>query len=163
MVTETTFSFPSTLLARWPSPLAAEWLVSYPQLFEQHDFAQTQSQPNKHFVEWMAAVQLHHRDGVHALVEKYGYGNHPRKIAVVDRLLGPGAEVVRSLHARHKVQPPDLLVYATDFSTYWFVEAKGPENQLRPAQETSYEILQAELGATIEIVHFTLSSTESAR
>lgn len=162
MLIETTVFYPPSLRARWPSPLAADWLASYPALFEPQDFDQTQTQPTKHFYEWLSAIHLHHRDGVLSLIEKYGYANHPRKAAVLDRLLGPKAEIVRSLKSRHGVQPPDVLVYAPDFSRYWFVEAKGPTDSVKDNQHRSYPILQAELDAKIEIVTFIASPDSPA-
>ncbi len=163
MIRETTLTFPLALRARWPSPLAAEWLASYPSLFEAQDFEQTLTQPTKHFFEWLAAVHLHQRDGVFALIEKYGYGNHPRKVAALDRILGAGADIVRSLRPKYGVQPPDLLVYTPDCSRYWFVEAKGPTDSVRSTQDSSYQILQDALGADIEVVHFIPSPNGSVR
>lgn len=152
MIRDTRLFFPNALRARWPEPLAREWSESYPELFDEQDLAQTVTQPGKHFFEWLAAVCLFHRDGVHALVEKYGFANHPRKVGMVDELLGSRAQVVRGLCSDHGVQPPDLLVFAPDMSRYWFVEAKGPDDRVRDSQEASHRILQDALGADIEII-----------
>lgn len=159
LIRDTEIFYSTALRARWPHALAREWFESYPELFEEQDLALTVTQPDKHFFEWLAAVCLFHRDGVHALVEKYGFANHPRKVRLVDELLGSRAEVVRGLYSQHGVQPPDLLVFAPDMSRYWFAEAKGPDDRVRDSQETSHRILQDSLGVDIEVIRFVPNPT----
>lgn len=158
MIRNTRLFFPQALRARWPDALAREWFESYPELFDAQDLALTVTQPGKHFFEWQAAVCLFHRDGVLALVEKYGFAIHPRKVGLVDELLGSRAQVVRGLYSDHGVQPPDLLVFAPDMLRYWFMEAKGPDDSVRDSQEASHRILQDALGADIEIIRFVPTS-----
>lgn len=118
----------------WPTPLAQRWAKVYPQVFDEDDLRITRHQPKYHFREWLAAVYLLHRDGALCLVEKYIYDDtHPRKAKAVQGLLTQAQlAALRRWRKDYKVQPPDLLVYSPDWSSFWFAEIKGRRSDLGP-------------------------------
>ena len=163
MTSSGTIWYPATLRARWPEPLAREWRETFPDVFDDDDLRLAQSQPDRHFYEWLAAIHLLYRDGAFSLVEKYGYGNHRSKVETLDVLLGPRASFIREFKAREGVQPPDILAYLPDRSRYWFVEVKGPTDALTAAQVASHAVIERELGVIVEILRVKELRSASAR
>jgi hypothetical protein len=62
---ETTTIFCDKYLRRrwWPLPLAQQWSLQYPGLFDFADLRQAVNQPEKHFYEWYVAIHIFQRDG----------------------------------------------------------------------------------------------------
>jgi hypothetical protein len=136
--------------------LAPEWAHRFPELFDEDDLrlAQAQGHLGYHFCEWLAAIVLHHATGHLALVSKYEFRNHPRKQEVVQRLLAPELRAAISDRTEHGwAQAPDLLMYAPDFSDWFFCEVKGPRDRLRPEQRAKFEVLAAVSGKPIRFLH----------
>lgn len=131
--------------ARWRSgELVEEWFQRFPQLFDADDHRLALSQGNRgyHFWEWLGAVVLHHTTSYFALVSKYEFGKHARKQQVVQRLLPSRVlEALRDRASYGKAQPPDLLMYAPDYSNWFFCEVKGPGDRFSAAQRTKFEAL----------------------
>jgi hypothetical protein len=127
-------------------------------LFDSDDLRLARGQPRSHFVEWFAAIHLFHAFGVWALVEKYAYGRHARKVAVLDAVLAPAARaLVRTLRARTGAQPPDLFVFAPDGSRYWFAEVKGPGDRLGGRQAATHSLIRDRLRVPVQLVHVVVS------
>lgn len=153
---------PKSLKARWPDPLATDWLERYPHLFDADDYRCVTNQPTKHFWEWYAAIYLFKRDGAYSMVEKYdSKQEHAEKRARLASILSP--EQLRAVRAVSdelwtppKTQMPDLFVYMPDASRFWFAEAKGPSDDVRPNQARSHEIIERELGVPVEVLWFGL-------
>jgi hypothetical protein len=144
--------------------LAAEWAGRYPELFDELDvrLVETQAQFGHHFVEWLAAILLYHTTGYLSLVSKSEFDKHRRKREIVEKVLP--ADVVTVLRDRTKlgyVQGPDLLVYARDFSDWFFCEVKGPGDRLRPVQERKFEALATASGKPVRLLR--LRWVEDAR
>jgi len=164
MIRETAIHFSKQMRDRWPMPLASEWHAMYPDLFDDDDLRLALSQPRKHFYEWLSAIHLFQRDGALSLVEKYGYGNHARKVERLNSILGDdGAAFVRSLRPLRKVQPPDLFVYVPGSMRFWFAEVKGPTDSLMPKQTESHGQLADRFGTEIEIITVRKPSRAFAR
>jgi hypothetical protein len=146
---------PRSLRARWPDPLAGEWLERYPQIFDLDDYRCTRRQAHKHFWEWYAAVHIFEREGACSLVEKYDCANHPVK---ADRLAGvlSASQIafVKSIYYDYHTQVPDLFCYVPSSGRFWFAEAKGPTDRLRPNQLAGHEALKREFGVAVEILRF---------
>jgi hypothetical protein len=141
------------LRALWPSPLAAQWAEQYPQLFDVDDIRITRHQPRNHFAEWLAAIYLFHRDGALSLVEKYLFGSHLRKQALVRELLTEDQRaVLDSIRAEFRAQPPDILVFTPDRRQFWFAEVKGPGDRVRDVQRRSHTAIRERLGVPVELV-----------
>ncbi|MGH8543122.1 MAG: VRR-NUC domain-containing protein [Gammaproteobacteria bacterium] len=137
----------------WPTPLAKQWHQQYPGLFDEDDLRLTRTQPKNHFSEWFGAIYLYHRDGSSALVEKYVYKKHPRKIELFKKVIPPDDRaVLAEIQAEFEVQLPDLLVFSADHTSYGFAEVKGPGDRLRPKQTRSHEALRERLGVAVEII-----------
>lgn len=124
--------------------LAEEWTSRFPNLFDEDDrrLVKSQGHLGYHFVEWLAAIVLHHSTGYHSLVGKYEFASHARKREVIESLLSDetlAALEDRSTHGR--VQSPDLLMYAPDLSDWFLCEVKGPGDRLRPEQIAKFETL----------------------
>ncbi len=115
------------------------WARTYPQIFDEDDLRIARSQPNYHFYEWYAAITIYLRTGQLCLVEQYPFPSHPRKRSVVARLVP--AEVQRVLW-KTPAQAPDLLVYARDFSDWYFCEVQSPTDKVSPAQRQCFSALE---------------------
>lgn len=117
--------------------LRAEWATSYPGIFDKHELRTVINQTGGHFVEWFAAVHLFETTGWLSLIESYQFKVQTWKRSVVKQL---GAESLLTFFDTqyHKgfgrKHAPDLLVYAPDFSDFYFCEVKGPRDKLRPVQ-----------------------------
>jgi len=135
--------------ALWRSgTLAAEWARRFPELFDEDDrrLAEAQGPLGYHFYEWLAAIVLHHATGYRSLVSKYEFAKHRRKQEIVEKLLPANLlPILRDRTEHGRAQPPDLLMYAPDFSDWFFCEVKGPGDRLRPEQLAKFEAL-AKLG-----------------
>lgn len=153
MTRDTTIHCTRSLRNEWPNPLAQQWRVSYPQLFDDDDFRLTQSQSWTHFWEWFAAIHIYHRDGAYSLVEKYGCRSHSAKQETYESIMADQErQTLDRICGEYHVQSPDLLAYLPDFSRYWFVEVKGPGDRLSPGQTLSHEAIERDLGVTVEVM-----------
>ena len=133
--------------------LAAQWQRAYPDLFDEDDQRLVAHQPRYHFWEWFVATYLYHRDGVHALIGKYCYRNHPRKVQRLESILrASDCEFLRQMPKVMRVQPPDLLVYTPDRRGVRFVEVKSPTDRLSPPQLRSHRAIKARFGSDVEII-----------
>ena len=119
--------------------LREEWARTYPQIFDEHDLRLARSQPNYHFYEWYAAISIFRRTGELSLVEQYPFPDHPRKRTVVARLVPPQVQRVLWKAPAHA---PDLLVYAADFSDWYFCEVQSPADQISAAQLGFFSTLE---------------------
>jgi hypothetical protein len=63
----------------WPKPLASDWSLQYPGLFDFDDIRQANNQPDRHFYEWYAAIHIFQRNGSISMVEKAAYWSNPVK------------------------------------------------------------------------------------
>lgn len=143
--------------------LRERWYAAYAPigLFDEDDIRLARNQPWSHFYEWLAAVSLYETTGWLSLIEKYQFA-HERKRHVLDRL---GADGLLSFFAGQKdefgnLQAPDLLVYAPDFSKYFFCEVKGPTDALRPEQVRYFQALRS--AASRPIYLFDISALPDA-
>src|SRR5687767_8782236 len=105
--------------------LPREWARAYPEFFDEDDLRLAtgpQGEAGFHFWEWLAAVVLHHATGYHPLWN-YEYGGH--KHAILQRLSDQLRAAIAD-HTKHGgTLPPDLLMYAPDYSDWFFCEVKG--------------------------------------
>lgn len=137
--------------------LAAEWADRFPELFDELDvqLVETQAQFGHHFVEWLTAILLYHTTGYLSLVQKYEFRKHRRKEEIVEKMLP--VDVLTILRDRKEyghAQAPDLLVYAPDFSDWYFCEVKGPGDRLGPEQKRKFESLATVSGKPVRLLHF---------
>lgn len=142
---------------RWLSGrLAPEWRRRFPELFDEDDLRLAQGPQGPmgyHFVEWLAAIVLHHSTGYRSLVSKYEFGNHLAKQRVVAQLLPPQVRVgLRDRVEYGRAQPPDLLMYAPDLSDWFFCEVKGPGDALRPQQVRKFGALATMTGRPVRLL-----------
>lgn len=150
---ETTIYCTRALRSQWPTPIADQWFASHPDLFDEEDRRLALAQPTYHFNEWLAAVHVFARDGVLSLVEKYGYGNHPRKADRLRELLSvEDCQFIYQFKEHHGVQPPDLLVYGRRPPVLWFAEVKGPGDVVSDAQRSSWDHLTRRFNTHLELI-----------
>ena len=136
-------------------PLRRRWRRQYSHLFDTQDAVLAENQPAYHFYEWLAAIILHHSTGYRSLVGKYQFENHPRKRAVVAKVLSPTVcGLLDSRSTWGRTQGPDLLMYAPDFSDWFFCEAKGPRDTLGERQRGFFSALAEVSGRAIRLVEF---------
>ena len=142
------------LRQRWPRPLADEWALAYPEIFDADDLRQTVLQPRGHFYEWFVAIHLFESHGALSLIEKYGYRAHPRKVEFLDTFLSAEhCAFIRNFRAAFGVQPPDLFVYIPGTDRFWFAEVKGGRDRLRPLQRDSHVALAETLGTHVQMFY----------
>lgn len=138
--------------------MVAEWYDRYPNLFDEQDFkiAMCQAHLGYHFFEWLAAVTLYECMGLLSLVEQYEYKSHQRKQALLSKII---SRETLALIRDHKldfgqVQCPDLLVFAPDYSEWFFCEVKGPGDYLRNNQIKFFEALEQAGGQPVRTIRF---------
>jgi hypothetical protein len=161
----TTIFCDKSLRARWwPSPLAEQWILQYPGLFDFDDLRQADNQKEKHFYEWYVAIHIFQRDGSLSLVEKAAYPSNPVKY---ERYINLLSHEIRGrldliLAEWNGVQLPDLMVIAPDHKTVSFAEVKGPGDRLHSGQPGSHEAIR-ELGFRVEYVEVVLKDVLKER
>lgn len=142
------------------SPLIAEWAARYANLFDADDIrvARNQAPADKggyHYYEWRAAVLLFEATGMLSLVESYQGLKQQRKQHVLERLLTDKQRaLVLNVDRVFKAQAPDLLVYKSDYSTFFFCEVKGPGDRLRPHAADFFEAIGAACGRPVTMLRF---------
>jgi hypothetical protein len=136
----------------WPDPLAKEWMLQYPGLFDFDDYRQAMNQQDKHFYEWYVAIYIFQRDGSMSLVEKCAYQNNPvkyeRYVALIDEETRDRLDAIREDCGG--VQLPDLMVIAKDHKTVSFAEVKGAKDNFRDGQPECMDAIVA-LGFDVEL------------
>jgi hypothetical protein len=148
-----TLQYSAELRDRWPRPLADEWFANYPQIFDADDLRLTIKQTSAHFAEWFVAVHLYETQGALSLLEKYAYGNHGRKVELLDSFLSArDCAFLRNLRATHGVQPPDLFVYVPNSKRFWFAEVKRTE-PLTDLQRESHVAIAQTLGVPVQMFY----------
>lgn len=144
--------------SRWKSgELALQWAKDFSHLFDNDDLrlALNQGKRGYHFYEWLGAIQLHHSTGFHALVGKYEFRNHSRKSEILANILDDKAiTILRDRKQWGNAQAPDLLMYAPDFSDYFFCEIKGPGDRLSKSQAEKFGNLETLIEREIYILKF---------
>jgi hypothetical protein len=160
-----TFELPRIRKQRWRAlELQAPWRRNYPQLFDSDDLRLATGPQGKSgygLVEWLGAILLHNLTGYNALVAKYQFRNHPRKREIVGRL-GLSPLLRRGRQEFRGTQGPDLLMFAPDFSGFYFCEIKGPGDTLKPLQERYFQFLEYETGDQVRLLRFRWAPTNSA-
>ncbi|MBI2906285.1 MAG: hypothetical protein HYX92_01375 [Chloroflexi bacterium] len=125
--------------------LRDRWVGRYPEIFDSLDACIAANQPKYHFFEWLGAIVLFETLGYLSLVEQYEFRNHPQKQEKLGRLLRGRQEVFNFIVHRDRskdaTQCPDLLVYAPDFSHYFFCECKAYRERVSPKQEEIFKRL----------------------
>jgi hypothetical protein len=144
---------PSERLAFRSGDLTDLWLTQYPDLFSPQDLQIAKNQPQYHYFEWRAAIELRNRFGYLSLVEKYQYPSHKDKHAIFLAMVPP--PVVDFLAwPPPKPQAPDLFCFKEDRTSWFFCEVKGPSDRRRPAQDNFFSQLEALVANEILFVRF---------
>lgn len=131
----------STRRAFMEGSLVDALVKEYPQLYDEDDIKLAkgpQGREGTHFCEWYAAKIVHELTGFYVLVEKAEVPSHEHKAAVLKKLMPQGhIDFIYQLNKPYfgSSQCPDLLVYAPDFSDWYFCEVKGPGDSVREIQE----------------------------
>lgn len=137
--------------------LVSSWATSYPFLFDEKDqeIAQNQAHLGYHYYEWLAAILVFHTEGLLSLVEKYQFNSHKSKAKILQRLApSETIEFIRKHPEFGRAQCPDLLVYEPDFSDWFFLEVKGPKDELSTTQIAFFEKLIQVSGKTVRTLEF---------
>lgn len=135
--------------------LVHEWAARYPHLFDRHERQTALNQLGGHFPEWAAAVHLYGTTGWLSLVESYYAKSQIWKPRVLEAL-GAHGLVAFFREQRElgwgRMHPPDLLVYAPDFSDYFYCEVKGPRDSLSERQDAYFSALSAASGKPVYLL-----------
>ena len=135
VLAEETITYDPALRHDWVSgKLPKEWRRAYPDLFDEDDLRLALSQPSYHFYEWLGALHYYEK-GFGVLVEQYVYKSHPRKLAVVSKIMNKEElDFLRKL----PVQPPDLFIYRGADRHFFFAEVKSARNELADSQRAAF-------------------------
>ncbi len=137
--------------------LSQDWYEKYPTIFDEDDLRLVKTQPQNHFYEWLAAILIYYSTGYYSLVEKYQYtkGGHKRKQEVIEKIHSTALNAALVHHGSYgNVQCPDLLVYAPDYSDWYFCEVKGGSDRLREKQELHFQALKDLTGKPVQLIQF---------
>ena len=160
LITIGTFEVYSAQRERYVSgELWQDWYSKYPFLFDNDDYrlAENQAHLGYHFYEWLAAILVYHSTGYLSLVEKYQCNNHNLKRQVLKQFNSPILNQAISFQDNHKViNCPDLLVYAPDFSDWFFCEVKGGQDKIRETQKHDFRVLYELTRKPIRFIQFRL-------
>ncbi len=132
-----------------------QWARAYPAIFDDDDqhLAETQAPLGYHFYEWLAAILLYNCIGYLSLVEQYEFKTHKRKREILQRLASPQLlEFICDRAGHDNIQCPDLLVYAPDYSDWFFCEVKGPGDRIREQQARYFQSLADISGKRVRLV-----------
>jgi hypothetical protein len=132
-------------------------------LFGQDDLAIARNQPQYHYFEWLAAIELWKRWGLLSLVEKYQFKGHVSAHAIFSSIVPESVrEILSGVKGRPHTQGPDLFVYDSSRSNWFFCEVKGPRDRLRPSQQALFDQLERASGKPIRLVRFTIRGNRDA-
>ncbi len=133
-----------------------DWADRYQEIFDEQDVELAHNQApapmGYHFFEWLAAILLYHTTGYLSLVEQYEFKIQKRKQVVLQKLVSPDLFELITDHCESygSTQCPDLLVYAPDFSNWFFCEVKSPTDKLSEIQKRFFaalsEVSRKEIG-----------------
>ena len=135
-----------------------QWSATYPRLFLDHDLItlENQARTGHHFHEFLASVLLLENNNWLSLVVKYQWANHPQKHNVMDQInshkLDRGLKFIRTeMKGRYG---PDLVVYNSDFSEWFFCEVKGPKDRWDEEQIQDYKTIAEKTGKPVRLMKF---------
>ena len=134
--------------------LAPLWAQRFPELFREHDLelAKSQGPDGIHHIEWLAAIVLHHTTGYHCAGD---YEFRPPNVAALLIKRTPGLRALIDDRAEHGAcQGPDLLMYASDLTDWFFCEVKGPGDHLRDEQCTKFAAIAEPTGKRVRVLNF---------
>ncbi len=146
---EETTTYDPDLREKWQSGiLPKKWHEAYPDLFDDDDLRLALSQPSWHFYEWLGALH-YYKKGFLVLVEQYIYRPHPRKLAILSRMVSEDdLRFLRELPA----QPPDLFVYRDEYSYFFFAEIKSATDALSDSQRIAFAQSAERLATEVRIL-----------
>lgn len=108
-----------------------------------------------YFYEWLSAVAIYEATGYQSLIGKYAARSHEAKWRKFVDIAPRSVIALLTEDRRHgKTQGPDLFVYRPDKSDWFFVEAKGPTDRLRPPQAKLFGELERASGRAIRLARF---------
>ena len=139
--------------------LQKQWAKKYPELFDERDLEIFLNQRHHHFYEACAAIWWHER-GYLCLVEKYDIKTprerHPRKALIFHQCISPPMfERMWVAKKKHGYRgPPDLFVYKSDLSDWFFCEVKGPADKVRSGQSEFWKELEEIFMKRVRVLQF---------
>jgi hypothetical protein len=164
-----TIPFRQSERALWNAgDLAPRWANQFPDLFDAADLDFAINQGTRlgfGFVEWLAAIVLHHATGFCPLFgyeagtvseQKAKVPGYPEAIRakeeIVQAVLPPNVIAAMRDHSKDGVLPPDLLLYAPDFSDWFFCEVKGPGDKVSGSQYEKFKTLVSISGKPVRVL-----------
>ena len=149
-----TFKFHSTTREAFRSgTLVKKWAKEYKQIFDTQDVQIALNQPDYHFYEWLMAILVYQSTGYLSLVEQYEFIRHIRKQSILRKMISKELFAFIQNHKKFgSVQCPDLFVYASDYTDWFFCEVKGPNDKLRTEQTNFFLELEKMAGKPIFVI-----------
>ena len=129
---ELNFSFDSELRESFRrGKLGHDWKANYPLLFDDDDVRLYKNQyKTHHFCEWYAAIVFFEALGYLSMA-KYETKSHKLKRTPLKKIVTP--EIYNYI-IEDWGGMPDLIVFAPDYSKFFFCEVKGPRDKLHGRQ-----------------------------
>ena len=144
-----TTTYAPDLQEKWRSGiLSKKWHEAYPDLFDDDDLRLALSQPSWHFFEWLGALHYYTK-GFLVLVEQYIYRAHPRKLAILAKIVSE--DDLRFL-GELPAQPPDLFVYQDTSSHFFFAEVESATDALADSQRAAFAELAERFATEVRIL-----------
>lgn len=134
--------------------LQDDWFREYGHIFDNDDLELAKSQTKYHFFEWLAAIHLYREFGYISLVEKYHSPSHQRKCVLFRSLVPDPVFKLLTVRKRGWRQGPDLLVYTSDHSDWFFCEVKGERDYVNEAQKKIFEKIEEISEKPVRLIHF---------
>jgi hypothetical protein len=128
--------------------------ISFHSCLDHDDFTRASNRTRSYFFfEWLAAIVLHQSTGFFALVTRYQ--TDARKRPLLPDILPPDVLAVLADRTRWgKTQGPDLLMYAPDYSDWFFWECKGSRDTVSDRQHGRFDDLVAAAKKPIRMLEF---------
>jgi hypothetical protein len=163
-MTEITLHYPVELLKDWKlGRLHPIWYRRDMATFCKLDLSNAKNQCRRgfHFGEWFIARHFL-RAGYCVLPEKYLNQKRPRALQKATDVLGEdGISYLKRMRrfggSKLQTSPrPDLLVYKSNLTDFFFVEVKRDADRLSRAQRQFFPMIEEKLGCKVIVVKLTI-------
>jgi len=136
-----------------------KWIIDYPMIFDEKDqqYLRSQSQYGYLLFGSLTAIFIYNSTGYIPVFGSYFNKGHVRKRKIVKSIVSPATWDLLENMKEWECQPPDVFAYAPDESDYFFCEAKGPGDKIRPKQEKYFRELERVSGKPVYTVTYKLA------
>lgn len=137
-----------------------KWIQDYPMIFDEQDLENFKGQAKRGYLMYgsLTGIFIYNATGYIPVMGSYQFKNHEKKREIVRRIVSPETWALIESRGSTKSQVPDVFAYSPDKTDYFFCEAKGPNDKLRPSQEIYFKELEKVSGKPVYIVTYKLAA-----